>query len=89
MAAAAIVTLVGVAIIVIALATYLTIIAYTLSRASFTLGTVLIGVRSIANQTEPVGEVVAGILEDVEAIDGALKSLLGTSTPAAREHASP
>jgi len=82
MGSAAMVTLVGVAIIVAALAVYLTIIAYTLYRVSFTLGTVLIGVQSIAHQTTPVGEVVAGIAEDVFAIDGALNSVLGTDKPA-------
>jgi hypothetical protein len=83
MSAAAMVTLIGVAIIVVALAAYLTVIAYVLNRVSFKLGTILIGVRSIANQTEPVGEVVGAILGEVEIIDDALKSLpVGRTTHA-------
>lgn len=85
MGAATIVTLIGVAIIVVALAAYLTVIAYTLYRVSFTLGTILIGVRSIAHQTEPVSEVVLGIISEVEAIDHALEVLVGTATQPNRD----
>jgi hypothetical protein len=72
--------LVGTAILVAALATYLIIIVYILWDVSFTLGTVLIGVRAIADQVEPVGEVVGGIAANVAAIDGALGGLLGDNT---------
>lgn len=75
MAGAAVVTLILVAVLVAALAAYLTIVAYSLYRTSFTLGTILIGVRAIANQTEPVEEVVAGIAENVTGIQGALEDL--------------
>jgi hypothetical protein len=44
---------------------------------SFTVGTVLIGVRAIASQTEPVGAVVTDILRQTEAIENALANLLG------------
>ncbi len=64
------------AVVVLVLASYLITVAYLLSRVTFTLGTILIGVRAIANQTEPVGAVVAGIAGDVAAIEGALRSLL-------------
>jgi|GEM_PF-2334674 len=76
MGAATIVTLVGVFLAVGAIALYLIIIAYTLNRVSFNLGTVLIGVRAIVNQTAPVGEVVGQIADDVTAIDNAVKDLL-------------
>ena len=80
---AAIVTLVLVFVLVAAIATYLIIIAYTLNNVSFTLGTILIGVRSIAYQTEPVGEVLGGIAGDVKAIEGALGDLVtGSGRPA-------
>ncbi len=84
MNSAAVVTLIGVAVLVGALAVYLATIAYLLNKVTFTLGTVLIGVRAIANQTIPVGEVVSDIVDDVEAIQKALEGLLagaGQSTP--------
>jgi hypothetical protein len=72
-----IVTLIGVFLAVGAVALYLIIIAYTLNRVSFTVGTVLIGVRSIAAQTEPVGNVVGDIYRGVQSIEHALSNLLG------------
>ena len=84
---AAIVTLVLVFVLVAAIATYLIIIAYTLYDVSFTLGTILIGVRAIAYQTEPVGDVLGGIAGDVKAIEGALADLVagaGRPQPPAR-----
>lgn len=84
---AAIVTLVLVFIAVAAIAGYLIIVAYTLRDVSFTLGTILIGVRSIAYQTEPVGDVLGGIAGDVQAIEGALGDLVagaGRAAPPAR-----
>lgn len=90
MRAEVIVTLIGVALLVGALAIYLSLIAYHLTKVNFTLGTVLIGVRSIANQTEPVGAVVNTIASEVGAIDDALKDLVTTATvpqPARRTRA--
>lgn len=87
MGAATIVTLVGVFLIVAALAGYLITIAATLRDVSFTLGTVLIGVRAIANQTGPLRGVVDDIVGDVVGIDTALKGLLskGQLAPSGRE----
>ena len=76
MGAATVVTLLGVAIIVAALALYLIIIAKTLNHVTFTLGTVLIGVKAIVAQTDPVPKYVGIILNDVVAIDQAAKQLL-------------
>lgn len=73
-------TLIGVALLVGALAIYLSLVAYHLVKVNFTLGTVLIGVRSIANQTRPVGGVVSTIAADVAAMDSALKSLVELAT---------
>jgi hypothetical protein len=70
-------TLVGVFVIVAALAIYLITIAAILRHVSFTVGTVLIGVRAIANQTAPLGPVVRDILGDVRAIEDDLEALLG------------
>ncbi len=78
-----VVTLIGVFLGVGAVALYLIIIAYTLNKVSFTVGTVLIGVRSIAAQTEPVGNVVSDIYRGAQAIEHALANLLGDA-PAPR-----
>ncbi len=71
----AIVTLVGVALIVGALAVYLIVIAYSLYKVSFTLGTVLIGVRAIAARCEPLSGVVGSIANDVGAVERAMERL--------------
>lgn len=76
MGAATIVTLIGVFLVVAALAGYLITIAATLRDVSFTLGTIIIGVRAIANQTAPLRGVVNDIVGDVVAMDTALKGLL-------------
>jgi uncharacterized membrane protein YkgB len=76
MGAETIVTLVGVFLAVAAVAVSLIIIAVTLNKVSFMLGTILIGVRSIANQTQPLGSVIGDILKDVTAIEGALDRLV-------------
>jgi len=67
-------------ILAAALASYLIIIVWILYDVSFTLGTVLIGVRAIANQVEPVGQVVGGIAGNVSALDSALGGLLGDNS---------
>jgi uncharacterized protein YoxC len=75
MGLATIVTLIGVAIIVAALAFYLITIAATLRHVSFTVGTVLIGVRAIAAQCQPLQPVIRDIANDVAAIDDDLEAL--------------
>lgn len=81
MGAATVVTLIGVFVAVAAVAIYLIIIAYTLNKVSFTVGTVLIGVRAIASQTQPLGSVVRDIYNDVAAINEALSTLVSGSAP--------
>ena len=76
MGAATIATLLGVAIIVAALAAYLILIAFILNRVSFRLGTILIGVKAIVSQTDAVPKYVGIILNDVMAIDQAAHQLL-------------
>jgi len=83
----AIVTLVLVFVLVAAIALYLIIIAATLYNVIYTLGTIRIGVRAIAYQTEPVGDVLGGIAGDVKSIEGALGDLVsgaGRPQPPAR-----
>ena len=77
-------TLVGVFVIVAALALYLITIALILKHVSFTVGTVLIGVRAIANQSAPLGPVIRDILGDIRAIEDDLDGLLGSAAPARR-----
>lgn len=71
-----VVTLIGVAIAVAAVALYLIIVAWTLNRVSFNVGTVLIGVRAIAQQCEPLQDVVSSIVSDVTAIEDAMRNLV-------------
>ncbi len=80
MRAEAVVTLIGVFLIVVALVLYLSIIAASLSKTQFALGTVVIGVNAIANQTQPLEGVVGSIARDVSAIDEALKDLVDAAT---------
>ena len=84
---AALVTLFLIFVLIVVIAFYLIVIAYVLYDVTFTLGTILIGVRSIAYQTEPVGEVLGGIAGDVKAMEGALGDLVssaGRPSPPAR-----
>lgn len=76
----AIVTLIGVAATVVVLAIYLLTIAWLLYKVSFTLGTVVAGLRAIANQTEPLEPVVAEINADLAGVKGALEDLLQKKT---------
>ena len=62
-------TLVITAILVAVLAGYVTLVGLGLRRLSFTLGTIVVGLRAIRMQTQPVGEVLGGVLEDVTGID--------------------
>jgi len=83
--AATVVTLVGVFAIAAALALYLIVIASILKDVSFNVGTVLIGVRSIAAQTAPLGPVLRDVVNDIRGIDDDLHAVLGTAAP--RRHA--
>ncbi|MBW3561743.1 MAG: hypothetical protein KY437_04525 [Actinobacteria bacterium] len=76
MPAAAIVTLIAVALTVLALAFYLVHVALMLRHVSFTLGTIIAGLRAIAHQTEPLEPVVAEINQDLSEVQAALDQLL-------------
>lgn len=81
MGAATIGTLVGVFLIVAVLALYLIWISWTLWRVHFNLGTIIVGVKAIVKQVEPVPKYVGIILNDVVAIDQAAKQLLAWGYP--------
>lgn len=85
MPAAAIGTLVGVGILVLALAFYLIRIALILRKVIDTLGLITFGLRSIAFQTQPVNEILGEIKTDVETMEGALTALLESKTAGSME----
>ena len=78
---------IGLAVAVATIALYLIVVAAMLRDVSFTVGTVLVGVRSIALQTQPIGSVLRDIVRDVQQIDDALEGLLvrAEDAEAARE----
>jgi hypothetical protein len=73
---ASIVLFVGIGIAVAVIALYLITVAWILNRVTFTLGTVIVGVKSICRQVEVVPKYVGIILNDVLAIDQAAHQLL-------------
>lgn len=78
---------IGLAVAVATIALYLIVVAAMLRDVSFTVGTVLVGVRSIALQTQPIGSVLRDIVRDVQTVDDALEGLLDRAeeAEAARE----
>jgi hypothetical protein len=68
--------LVAVFLIVAALAFYLTVIALLLRKTLFTLGTVNVGVRSIARRVEPLEPVLAEVNKDLTAVRDGLRAVL-------------
>lgn len=74
---AGIVTLVAVALTVAALALYLIHVIVLLRATSFTLGTIIAGLRAIAYQTAPLGPVLTEINEDLAETQAALEEVLG------------
>jgi cobalamin biosynthesis protein CobD/CbiB len=83
MSAAAIVSLVGAGLLVVVLAAYLVAIIVILKHVNFTLGTIIVGIRAIANQVEPVNPLVREINDDLTAARDALGSLLVRKTTTA------
>ena len=80
MPAAAVVTLIATGILFLALAVYLSVIAYNLRRAIDTLGLVTFGVRAIAHRVEPIEPLVTQMLEDLAVVDDALGEVLAAYT---------
>lgn len=81
MGAATIVTLIGVAIIVAAIVLYLINICMILNHVSFTVGTVIIGVKAIAAACEPLAPVLRDIKNNISAIDEDLEALVTGGEP--------
>ena len=76
MSAAAIVTLVGVGLVVVALAGYLVWAAVLLRHVSSTLGAITEGLQTIADRSEPLDDAIGGIVEELEDAAGALEDVL-------------
>jgi len=85
MGAATVVTLIGVAIIVAAIALYLINISLILNHVSFTVGTVIIGVKAIAQACEPLAPVIRDIQNNISAIDEDFEALVTGGEPRAKK----
>jgi hypothetical protein len=72
---AAVVTLIGVAIIVFFLAVALLRIILVLHEVSFNLGTVVACINAIGNQTEPVPPTIASVNKALTPVGVAVQSL--------------
>jgi hypothetical protein len=81
MPAPAIVTLIGTALTVTVLASYLVRVALLLRHVSFTLGTIIAGLRAIANQTEPLEPIIDEIDADLADVRSTLAGLLARKLP--------
>lgn len=79
MPAAAIMTLVLTAVLVLALAYYLIRVVLILRHVNDQLGKVTFGVRAIAHQTEPIGALVTNMNGNLTAVAGALEDLVSTA----------
>ena len=80
MPVAAVVTLIIVAVIVLALAYYLIQVIRVLTHVNDTLGKVTFGVRAIAHRVEPVTPIVTDINQSLTAVAAALEGLVASAT---------
>lgn len=71
-----ILTLVGVGLLIAALAVYLLAALYLLRKTLFTLGTINVGLRAIAERVEPLEPVLAEINSDLSGVRDALVTVL-------------
>lgn len=69
----------GLAVAVAIIAIYLCTVSWMLKDVSFTVGTVLVGVRSIALQVQPIGGVVREIVRDIQAIEEDLDAIMAAA----------
>ncbi|MFP5353203.1 MAG: hypothetical protein ACLGIB_11670 [Actinomycetota bacterium] len=78
-----ILTLVGVALLIAALAAYLLVALFLLRKTLFTLGTINVGLRAIADRVEPLEPVLAEVNSDLSGVRDALMGVLNKErTPA-------
>lgn len=74
---AGIVTLVAIALAVLAIAGYLLHVIWLLYRTSFALGTIVAGLRAIAYQTRAIGPILGDVNADLAVVQEALEAVLG------------
>lgn len=78
-----ILTLAGVALLVLALAAYLLAALFLLRKTLSTLGTINVGLRAIAHRVEPLEPVLGEINSDLSGVRDALTEVLAKErTPA-------
>ncbi|MGH1491448.1 MAG: hypothetical protein ACRBK7_18960 [Acidimicrobiales bacterium] len=87
MPAAAMVTLILTAVLVLALAFYLIRVVLILRHVNDQLGKITFGVRAIAHQTEPIGELVGAMNGNLTAVAGALEDLVDTAVTKSTQEA--
>lgn len=71
-----ILTLAGVALLILALAAYLLVALFLLRKTLFTLGTINVGLRAIAERVEPLEPVLTEINSDLSGVRDALMDVL-------------
>jgi cobalamin biosynthesis protein CobD/CbiB len=79
--AAAIVSLVLVALLVVALAGYLIWVVLLLRRIVDTLGKVTFGVRAIAHRAEPIAELLDDVNAELDSVARAVDALVVRAEP--------
>lgn len=82
----ALVTSIAAVLTILALVVYLTTVALMLRHVSFTLGTIIAGLRAIALQAEPLRGLMTEIEGDLAAVRSALEQALAPTktTPRTR-----
>jgi hypothetical protein len=78
MPVAGIVTVIAIALVVLALAAYLLHVIWLLYRTSSTLGEIVSGLEAVAERTAPIREVVTDVEHDLAEVQTALEGILDT-----------
>lgn len=84
---AAIVSIVIATVLILALAYYLARVVVILGHVNDQLGKITFGVRAIAFQTTPIGEIVGGLNDDLTAVADAVENLVDTAVATTQESA--
>ncbi len=84
MPATAVVTVVLALVIAAALAYYLTRVVIVLRAVNDSLGKITTAVRSIADRTAPLGELLSPVKTDLETVADTLDSVAASLTPQAK-----
>ena len=84
---AAIVSIVIATVLILALAYYLARVVVILGHVNDQLGKITFGVRAIAFQTRPIGEIVGGLNDDLTAVADAVENLVDTAVATTQESA--